>query len=173
MALTKAELNSQLRAPMPGTRAFTRVAGVASLNLLPTLTGQGGSAYKRGGMEYIIAMEPVVQRRLNKEITKAYSRAQGVLSNIRTATFSFGDLRKHWVEITAKGGGTDRLLILTDTKSGQQGAMSIEFGRGEYELERKDGTKATIGEMTGKFILHRAFGVPPNSLHGTGGGDVT
>lgn len=171
MAITKAELYRELRAPEPGMKPFTKVAGSDSINLAPTLTGKGSNSYKRGGMEYAIATVPGVQRELDSIIQKAYARAQGILGTIRAAVFSFGDIRDHWVQIDTETGRVDRSLILTDTKSGQKGAMSIEFGRDEYELETEDGSY-TIGGMVGKFILHRAFGVAPNSLHGTGGGDV-
>lgn len=172
MALTKQELYAELRTPEAGMRPFTKVAGSDSINLAPSLTGQGGASFKRGGMEYAIASLDPIQARMDKEISKAYSKAQAILQLVRAAVFSFGDIREHWVQIDTEGGRIDRTLRLTDTKNGQKGALSIEYGRGEYEVETKSGKKYTIGGMTGKFILHRAFGVAPNSLNGTGGGDA-
>lgn len=152
---------------------YTKVSGTSGVYLLPTLTGGAdGDAFKRGGMEYAIASLPPVRQLVKTTALKAYSRGQGILGVIRAAAFSFGDIRDHWVQLDLEQGRIDAYLVLTDTKSGQKGAMSIEYGRGEYELERKDGTIAKIGAMTGKFILHKAFGVAPNSLHGTGGGDI-
>jgi hypothetical protein len=176
MATTKRELYAALRAPEAGGKPFTKVAGSNSLNLAPTLTGgPGGSTFKRGGMEYLIASLPPVQAVMDVQIQKAYAKAQGILSNIRTAVFSFGDIRDHWVNLDTVGGRIDRTLRLTDTKNGTKGAMSIEFGREPYYVTLDDsegGETYKVNGMTGKFILHRGFGVAPNSLGGSGGGDA-
>lgn len=173
MAVTKRELYAALRQPEVGMKPFTKVAGNNYLNLAQTLTGSAKSkVVKRGGMEYAIASLEPVQDRMDEEIQKAYHRAQGVLDNIRTAVFSFGDLRNNWVNITHVGGRTDRTLILTDSKNGRQGAMSIEYGRSKYKVKTKSGDTAVVGAMTGKFILHQGFNVEHGRLKGTGGGDV-
>lgn len=174
MATTKAELYSKLRAPEPGMKQFTKVAGSDRINLAPTLTGSGISASgKRGGMEYAVASLSGVQSVLDGMIFVAYIKAQKELQLIRAAAFSFGDIRNHWVSIDQfrYKPGVDRYLMLSDTKSGFKGAMSIEFGRSPYTRKTDEGDFKIDG-MTGKFILHKAFGVPPNSLHGTGGGDL-
>jgi hypothetical protein len=175
MAITKRELYAALREPESGGKPFTKVAGSNSLNLAPSLTGGSGSkAFKRGGMEYLIASLPPVQHVMDTEIQKAYAKAQGVLSNIRTAVFSFGDIRDHWVNLDTVGGRIDRTLRLTDQKRGTKGALAIEYGREPYYVTRdaSDGGETyKVGAMTGKFILHRAFGVAPNALK-DGGGDA-
>jgi hypothetical protein len=151
---------------------FTKVHGTSGVYLLPSLTGgPGGDAYKRGGMEYAIASLPPIRQMIRGHAQRAYARAWGILGTIRTAAMSFGDVTE-WVDLSMQTERIDSYIVLTDTKNGQKGALSIEYGRDEYEVEREDGSTYTVGAMTGKFILHRAFGVPPNSLHGTGGGDI-
>ena len=163
MAVTKKQLAYELR-----EGGFKKVTG-ANLSLLPSYTGSGyNAAYKRGGMEYFIATRPEVRQELKGIATRAIFRARGILETIRVAAFSFGDIRDHWVQLDLDTkGDVDYKLILTDTKAGQKGALAIEFGRDEYELQTKNG-KFTIGSMTGKFILHRAFGLSPGALAGTG-----
>lgn len=154
---------------------FTRVAGTRSLELLPSLTGgPGGESFKRGGMEFTIAELPQIRQYMRGIAQRAYYRAWGILGNIRTAMTSFGDIEE-WVDLSMQTGRIDSYIVLTDTKAGQKGAMSIEFGREPYYMTRdksEGGGTYKVGGMTGKFILHRAFGVAPNSLHGTGGGGI-
>jgi hypothetical protein len=151
---------------------FEKVAGTRSVELLPSLTGgPGGDAFKRGGMEYAIASLPEVKQNLRGHAQKAYARAWGILGTIRAAAMSFGDVT-NWVDLSLQTERIDSYIVLTDTKNGQKGALSIEYGRDEYEIEREDGSTYSVGAMTGKFILHRAFGVAPNSLQGTGGGGI-
>lgn len=151
---------------------FTKVPGTRAVYLLPSLTGgPGGDSYKRQGMEFAIASLAPVRAVVRAEGQKAYARAWGILGTIRAAAAKFGEIT-NWVDLSLDTGRIDSYVILTDTKNGQKGAMSIEYGRDEYEMERADGSTYTVGAMSGKFILHKAFGVPPNSLHGTGGGDI-
>jgi hypothetical protein len=152
--------------------AFTKVEGTEGVYLLPTLTGAGGDTFKRGGMEYAIASLPEIKQLVLRSVAqKAYARAWGILGAIRTAAYSFGDVTD-WVDLSLKTGRIDAYLILTDTKEGEKGALSIEYGRDEYEVHRADGSSYKVGAMTGKGILHRAFGVSVGSLQGTGGGDI-
>lgn len=151
---------------------YTKVSGTQGVYLLPSLTGgPGGDAFKRGGMEYTIASLPEVRQLLRGHAQKAYARAWGILGTIRAAAASFGDLTE-WVDLSLQTERIDSYLVLTDTKNGAKGAMSIEFGRDEYEVEREDGSTYTVGAMTGKGILHGAWGVAIGSLQGTGGGDI-
>lgn len=160
---------------------YTKVHGTQGVYLLPSLTGgPGGDVYKRGGMEYAIASLPEIKQYVLRGIAqRALYKAQGILGVIRTAAFSYGDIRDHWVKLDLVMGRIDALLVLTDEKNGQKGALSIEYGRDPYYMYPSlDGSgfgktgRYKVAAMTGKFILHKAFGVSPSALEGTGGGDI-
>lgn len=142
------------------------------VELLPTLTGGPGNAvYKRGGMEFAIAKLPEVSDYLLGQAMKAYYRAWTRLGAVRAANTNFGDITR-WVILTLQKGRIDWHLVLTDTKAGHKGAMSIEFGRGDYTLTSKTGQEFRIKGMEGKGILHFGVGQPLGSLQGTGGGEI-
>ena len=153
---------------------MTKVHGTRSVYLLPTLTGSGSDVFKRGGMEYAIASLPEVKKHIRGIGQDALSRAHGYLGVIRALAKMEGIDGDNWVQLDLKMGRTDGTLILTDTKGGHKGAMSIEYGRDEYITEDKNGNIRVIAGMAGKFILHRAFRLPPSGsvLNGTGGGDI-
>ena len=178
MATTKAALRTQMTAPLASGGRPKLVSGSRSIALLPTLTGKGGKTFRRGGMEFAIASLDEVQKKLDYEIAKAFTRAQGRLENIQTAARSYGVDVQRWISISTSRDTTDRILILTDSKSGQKGALAVELGRGSYYVSKDKngrtipakGQAYKVGAMTGKFILHYGFGVKPGSLEWSGGG---
>ncbi|MFI5863560.1 hypothetical protein [Streptomyces sp. NPDC051546] len=65
--------------------------------------------------------------------------------------------------IDIERGKIDRYVVLNDER-GQNAALSIEYGRAAYEVERtdKDGNTRTVevGAMPGLYILARASNLP-------------
>lgn len=156
--------------PIGSDRRFQRVS--SRVELLPSLTASG-DIYKRGGMEYTIASLGEVKAELKAVASKAYAKAQANLAHTRAELGTLGKRIATHVSIELKKGRIDSYLILNDMASGTPGAMSIEFGRDAYEVEDEEtGEKHIVGGMTGKGFLHRAFGLRPGSLNGTGGGDI-
>lgn len=154
---------------------MTKVQGSKNLYLLPTLTGQGTDSYRRGGMEYAAATVPGMKQYIRAQAQKALGKARVHLNQIRTIAKINGiDDGQDWVDLSLYSGRTDYTLILTDTKGGQKGALAIEYGREEYKMEDENGNFRVIPKMAGKFILHKAFGVPGTKgfLRGTGGGEI-
>lgn len=123
---------------------------------------------QKSGLQYDIANLEGVQDYLDTVVFKAEVAAEEEVAKIRASEEYTGDLH---VFIEVERGDIDRYLILNDT-NGQNAAMSIEFGRSEYEVEREDGTVYRIAGMEGKGILHKAFGVHVGALRGTGGGEL-
>lgn len=125
---------------------------------------------RRAGTQYKIANLDGVQDYLDEFIFNAEVRAEEALQDIRGSADYTGDGD---VTIEVEEGDIDRYLILNDER-GQQAAMSIEYGHGEYTVEEEmpDGTtwERTVPASEGTFILHKAVRVPPGKLKGTGGG---
>lgn len=120
-------------------------------------------------LEKYIAQRDEVQDELDRVLFKAEVRAEEHLARVRASIGYTGD---HHIEIETKRGDVDRYLILSD-EAGQRAAMSIEYGRQAYEVEREDGTTYRVEGMEGLGILHKALRARLGSLRGTGGGVLT
>ena len=117
---------------------------------------------RRAGTQYVVAQNEGVQAWLDEFIFEAGVRAEMELKEHRAEGHSFIEIDK---------GDIDRNLILSD-ENGDQAALSIEFGREPYMVERDDGSVYEVPGMEGLFILHHAVGIPDGMLDGTGGGTI-
>lgn len=165
MATTRGQLNAQLR---DGGR-FEIVA--PNVSLLPSSKDGGAEGAKSGTMEHEIAKIEELKDYLHELAQRAYSKALGILGPIQSKALGRGE--KPWVQLELKRGRIDSYVVLVDTKGGQPGALSIEYGRDPYLVNRgKDDNLVRVGGMEGLAILHRAWGQQLGSLEGTGGGDI-
>lgn len=104
-----------------------------------------------------------------RPIQEWLGRMDGVQGDLESRTFEAAvraeeQLIKHRFQghaaIEVDHGDIDWYVTLSDER-GQKAAMSIEYGRQAYEVEREDREGNTftveIPAMDGLFILHRAF----------------
>lgn len=108
-----------------------------------------------------------------KKIQKHMAQLDGVQADLEARTFIMAAraeeaLIQHradgHAEIEVEHGDVDWYVVLSDER-GEKAALSIEYGREEYEVEfvnRKTGEKftRTVGAMDGLFILADATHLP-------------
>lgn len=108
----------------------------------------------RSSIEDFIARNNGVVHELENRTFEIAVRAEALLLEHRQEGHASIDVEK---------GKVDRYVVLNDER-GQKAALSIEYGRAAYEVEREDknGNKWTeeVGAMDGLYILATASNLP-------------
>ncbi|ATE84892.1 hypothetical protein SEA_EDDASA_14 [Streptomyces phage Eddasa] len=110
-------------------------------------------------IEDFIALNGAVVNELDNRTFEIAVRAEGYLAEHQ----DYDDDTDAHSYIDVERGRIDRYVVLNDER-GQNAALSIEYGRAAYEVEREDENGNTyteeVGAMPGLYVLARASNLP-------------